>query len=86
MQKLTKMDQNSTVDDGATMKDLGLGTASFHISRCDDPTQSVPMVINSMANGIHLDPLPADGCNWPLFWLRGNGDQLPNMLWQEIWQ
>lgn len=84
-QNLTKMDQNSRVDDEATIEDFGLGTVTFRIPDCDDPEEPVPMVVNLMSRGLHAEPIQLLGNDSPLFWSYGHGDSLPDMAWNYIY-
>jgi len=87
-QELTKMEQNSRVDDKATMEDFGLGTVTFRIPDCDDPEEPVPMLANLLSRGMHQEPVGQDSIirmDSPFFWNFGDGNQLPGDSWRSIY-
>jgi len=87
--KLTGMDQNSRIDDAATMEDLGLGTVSFRIPDCDHPEEPVLMVANLVSRGLHQEPVGQDNIvrvSSPLSWsFFSDGSTLPSIEYGQIW-
>jgi len=88
-QNWTKMDQNSRLDESATMEDFGLGTVSFRIPGCDHPETPVPMVANVMSRGLHQEPVGQDSIvrvSSPLSWsFFSDGSTLPSIEYGQIW-
>jgi hypothetical protein len=84
-QKLTSMDQDSRMDDAATMDDFGLGTVTFRVPDSDHPEVPVPMVVNRISRGLHQEPVATLDMQMPLFWCVADGGTPPSETYGRIY-
>jgi len=84
-QELTHMDQNSRMDDAATMEDFGLGTVTFRVPDSDHPEEPVPMVVNRISRGLHQEPVATLDMQMPLFWAVAEGGAPPSETYGRIY-